>query len=255
MPINQKKPIVSIILPVYNGRQSLTACMKSLLRQTYKQIEIIVIDDHSTDESYKILRSFQKKDQRIRIFRNVKHYGLSITLNRGLRKIKGRYIAFINQRDTASPHRIASQLAYLLQHPKTAAAGTQCFFINEQKKRIGKSMFPADCASIAKTLTNDISIAFESTLINIRLLPKDLLRFEKHRYPFLFTNLFGKILAYGSIANIDKYLYTRTSDDLALSSRLKKHLFPSLGVWIKTFIHSEYRLPIRSLVFPILRVR
>ena len=154
MKQKEKNPLVSIILPVYNGSNSLSDCLKSLLRQTYKQIEIIAIDDHSNDESYKILRSFRKKDQRLRISRNVKHYGLTVTLNRSLKRAKGTYIAFINARDTSSQHRISSQLTYLLRHPKTAAVGTQCFFINEQKKRIGRSTFPADCASIAKTLTN-----------------------------------------------------------------------------------------------------
>lgn len=255
MKQKEKKSLASIILPVYNDSESLTDCLKSLLRQTHKQIEIIAIDDHSNDNSYKILHSLRKKDRRLRISRNVKHYGLSVTLNRCIKKVKGSYIAFINARDTSSEHRIASQLAYLLRYPKTAAVGTQCFFINEQKKRIGKSMFPTDHANIVKTLTNDVSIEFESVLINRRLLPRDLLRFERHRYPFLFTNLFGKILTYGSVGNLDKYLYTRTADDMALSSRLKKHLLPSLSVWVKTFILSEYRLPIRSLVFPILKVR
>ncbi len=253
MPIKEKKPLVSIILPVYNGSKSLSACIKSLLTQTYKQIEIIAIDDHSKDESYKMLRSFHKKDKRLRIARNVKHYGLATTLNRCLRKTKGKFIAFMNTRDESKKNRIIKQLTYILAHPKTAVVGTQCFFMTEGRGRIGKSAFPTQNESIVKSLTNDITLTFESTLINTYMLPRDLLRFDNHAYPFLFTSLFAKILPFGIIENLNSHLYARVIYQKSLRSNLRESLLPSITAWVKTTVISGSRPPIRSVFFPLIK--
>ena len=249
----QNKPLVSVILPVYNDGGYLSACLKSLLTQTYKQLEVIAIDDNSKDESYKILRIFAKKDKRLKIARNVKHYGLTITLNRCLRKTRGKFIAFMNTRDESKKDRIKKQLVYLLANPKTAVVGTQCYFITENKRRMGKSSFPVESASIVKVLTNDITLSFESTLINKLMLPNDLLQFDNHTYPFLFVSLFAKIVRFGSIENLKEHLYTRVIYQKSLRTNFIESLLPSLKAWIKATFISGYRPPIRSLFFPLIK--
>src|SRR3989338_8386665 len=93
--MNDSKPLISILLPVHNTEKYLSDCLNSLINQTYKNIEIVAIDDKSSDKSYKILNQFKKKDKRIRVYKNVKRYGISITLNRLVNKAKGSYIAFM----------------------------------------------------------------------------------------------------------------------------------------------------------------
>lgn len=249
----QTNPLVSIILPVYNNSNSLHECLKSLLTQSYRQIEIIAIDDNSKDDSYKILKTYRKKHKRLRVWRNIKRYGLAITLNRCMKKAKGRYIALMNSSDEAKKNRIKNQLSYLLTHPKTVAIGTQCTFINEEGRRIGKSNFPIESDNIIKSLTNDSSLTFESFLINKYALPKDLLRFDNHTYPFLFTRLFTKMLTFGSIENLNQNLYLRIIYQKSRHSNFIDSLLPSCTAWMKTTFISGNRPPIRSLLFPLIK--
>ena len=92
------KPKISIIIPVYNVEKYLEQCLKSLINQTFKDIEIICINDGSTDNSLEILEAFQKQDERIKII-NKQNEGQGIARNEGLKIAKGEYISFIDPDD------------------------------------------------------------------------------------------------------------------------------------------------------------
>ena len=81
---------VSIIVPVYNGEKYLERCLESIINQTYKNIEIICINDGSTDESKNILKQYQLKDNRI-IVKNIQNGGVSRARNIGIRKATGDF--------------------------------------------------------------------------------------------------------------------------------------------------------------------
>ena len=89
---------VSVIVPVYNVDKYLRKCLDSLVNQTLKEIEIIVINDGSTDESEKILQEYKKKDKRIIVIKQ-KNKGLSATRNVGIKNAKGKYVTFIDSDD------------------------------------------------------------------------------------------------------------------------------------------------------------
>ena len=93
-----KKNLISVIVPNYNNANFLPSCLDSILCQTHSNLEIIVVDDGSTDNSKDVLRKYKDKDKRIQIIYN-KHSGLSETRNTGLRKAKGEYIGFIDSDD------------------------------------------------------------------------------------------------------------------------------------------------------------
>ncbi|MBI5044818.1 MAG: glycosyltransferase family 2 protein [Candidatus Levybacteria bacterium] len=107
-PIDQ---LVSIILPIRNNQTQLAECLDSLLSQTYEPLEIIAIDDNSKDTSYSILRKYRRKDKRLIISRNVKQYGMTVTLNRALKKAKGSYISFMNPCDIVTPDKLKRQVS------------------------------------------------------------------------------------------------------------------------------------------------
>ncbi len=92
------KPLISIVVPVYNVENYILKCLNSLIKQNYKQIEIILVDDGSTDESGKICDEFKEKDDRIRVFHK-KNGGLSSARNYGIKKAKGDIIAFVDSDD------------------------------------------------------------------------------------------------------------------------------------------------------------
>lgn len=89
---------VSVIVPVYNKEKELKRCLLSIITQTYKNLEIIVVDDGSTDESYKIYTKFASKDNRIKIIRK-KNEGVDCARHEGIKKASGDYITFVDSDD------------------------------------------------------------------------------------------------------------------------------------------------------------
>lgn len=115
-------PLVSIIFPIYNSEKYLKDSLNSLLIQTHINIEIIALDDGSTDLSYEILKSF--KDSRLKIYRTEENRGIIYQLNRGILYSRGEYIARMDSDDIAMPDRIEKQLKYLKNHPEISLCGT-----------------------------------------------------------------------------------------------------------------------------------
>lgn len=95
---NDSFPKVSVIIPVFNVEKYLEQCLDSIINQTLNDIEIICINDGSTDNSLKILKRYNEKDKRIKII-NQKNKGLSIARNNGLKIAKGKYISFVDSDD------------------------------------------------------------------------------------------------------------------------------------------------------------
>ena len=91
-------PFISIIIPVYNSEKLLKQCLDSVLNQTLNNIEIICVDDGSTDNSFEILKEYEKKDNRV-IALTQKNSGAGVARNKGVEIAKGKYIAFIDSDD------------------------------------------------------------------------------------------------------------------------------------------------------------
>ena len=94
--------LISVIVPVYNVKNYLEKCLDSIINQTYKNLEIILINDGSTDESLDICYMYEKKDNRIKVY-NQENHGLSYTRNRGIEIARGKYIGFVDSDDVISP--------------------------------------------------------------------------------------------------------------------------------------------------------
>ncbi len=239
--MKHNEPFVSILLPICNTQRSLANCLKSLLGQSYKNIEIVAVDDNSKDKSFKILRDLKKKDRRLRISTNKKHYGLAVCLNRALKKAKGSFVCLMDQNDLATPDRIKRQVRYLLSHPKVVAVGTQ----------LDKVRVPISHDEIVQSLLSGASFQFETALINKMLLPKDLLYFHENTYPFLFSEVFVKLVQYGQFANLPWILQHRprpTKSQAQIIQNLPsflKHLAKSIALY-------DYRPSLSSLFTPLL---
>lgn len=106
--------MVSIIVPMYNAGATIAQAVRSLTRQTYREIEIIVVDDGSSDESGEIVKLLAATDPRIRYFRNETNRGCYCSRNTGIRASKGKYIAFQDADDISLTTRIAHQLIPLV---------------------------------------------------------------------------------------------------------------------------------------------
>lgn len=106
------KPLVSVVLPVYNGEKYLAEAIDSVLAQTFGDFELIMIDDGSTDGSQQILREYERGDPRVRVIVR-ENRGLATTLNDSIDIARGSWIARMDQDDIALPHRFERQLEWL----------------------------------------------------------------------------------------------------------------------------------------------
>ena len=94
-----ENPLVSVIVPIYNTAEYLEECLDSLINQTLEDIEIICVEDKSSDDCLKILKEYSKKDDRIILIENDSNQGQSISRNNGLKIAKGEYVAFLDSDD------------------------------------------------------------------------------------------------------------------------------------------------------------
>lgn len=250
------KPLISIILPVHNSSENLRECLKSLLSQSYRNIEILAIDDDSKDDSYKTLRKFAKKDKRLKVSRNIKRYGIGITLNRIIKKTKGSFIAFMDAEDVSTVDRLKKQLLYLKSNPQVVAVGTQCFFVDKNEKKLGKSKFPIKNQDIYSSPLHGISMQFETILINRTILPKDVIRFHTKSNPFIYSDILLKLLSYGKFANLPSFLHYHRNHPNEYFKDLRRNPISFIKLWIKSMALYNYSSPpktFRSFFAPIVK--
>lgn len=129
-------PSVSVILPVFNGERFVAAAIGSILAQTWRDLEVIVVDDASTDRTPALLR--QIADPRVRVLTAAANEGLPRALNRGLDAASGALIARQDADDVSHPQRIERQVAFLEAHGDVALLGTQGRVIDEAGTVVGR---------------------------------------------------------------------------------------------------------------------
>jgi hypothetical protein len=128
-------PLISVVLPVHDGGKFLAAAIDSILRQAHANLELIVIDDGSSDDSAAIAASYA--DPRLRLVRNERNLGLVATLNRGLELARGEFIARMDADDVAVPERLALQLQRMIADPELAVLGTNITYADASGKIVG----------------------------------------------------------------------------------------------------------------------
>lgn len=113
---NKDDPLVSVIMPVYNSEKYLIEAIESILNQTLKDFEFIIVDDCSTDSSSELIERYATADKRTRILRNDTNLNIAKARNRGLEVALGKYIATMDSDDRALPTRLEDQVGYLETH-------------------------------------------------------------------------------------------------------------------------------------------
>jgi glycosyltransferase involved in cell wall biosynthesis len=134
--------LISIVMPVYNAGSFLRESLDSVLSQTYKDWELICVDDGSTDNSLYILQEYSLVDSRIKVFKNKKNLGVSATTNFAIKKCSGQYLARMDADDVMVSDRLEKQITFLKRNPKVIVLGGQCELINEKGEKIGQKLFP-----------------------------------------------------------------------------------------------------------------
>lgn len=128
-------PKITVLLPIFNAENYIESCLSSLIAQTFKDFEIIAINDGSTDRTLKILERFAIKEKRLKII-NQENNGLIKTLNRGLELASGKYLARIDSDDIAHQERLEIQANYLDEHNRCLMCGTDFFTFRDENPKL-----------------------------------------------------------------------------------------------------------------------
>jgi hypothetical protein len=146
------QPRVSAVVPVLNGEAHIAEAIESLLAQTLDELEVIVVDDGSTDGTPEIVAALAREDERVRVFSNERNTGLAAATNQGWRAARADYVARLDADDVALPARLARQVAFLDANPQVAAVGGAAITIDRAGRRIGLVALPTSTRAIRAQL-------------------------------------------------------------------------------------------------------
>jgi len=130
-----KIPSISVLMPVYNAERYLADAVNSILKQTFTDFELIIINDGSTDESLNILQTYAQQDDRIRLVSR-ENRGLVETLNEGLNLCNAPLIARMDADDISLPERFYEQISFLNKHPQCVLVGSRVIIIDADNDEI-----------------------------------------------------------------------------------------------------------------------
>jgi glycosyltransferase involved in cell wall biosynthesis len=204
-------------------------------------LELVVIDDGSTDNTYKIAKEFARKDARVRVFTNKTHMGISYTANRGILKTKGQFLARMDADDIALPDRLKKQVAYLAKHKKTVAIGGFCYIINKTGKVIGRKTFPTSFEEIYHYIFRFIPVQQGTLMIARFRLPKNFQFYEDGMNTAEEVELFFKLFQHGRVENMPDYLLAyRMHDSNTSFANLRATFLLTLIARIKAIYRYGY---------------
>ena len=137
--MNSNSPLVTVLMPVFNGSRFLAEAIESILHQTFEDFEFVIIDDGSKDNSFDII--CQYNDERLKIIQNRKNIGLAKTLNLGLEFAKGDYVARMDQDDISVSTRLEREVEFLDRYPDLGMVSTNCYIIDSSGKINNKPIY------------------------------------------------------------------------------------------------------------------
>lgn len=203
--------MISIVLPVYNSAATIRECLDSILTQSYREFELIIINDGSTDDSMCIIQQYD--DVRIHLLVNERNMGLIYTLNRGLEAVKGEYIVRMDADDIMCPNRLELQKKYMDAHEDIVASGTQINSFSNSKKNIKQRVLPCSPDLLGAYLYLATPINHPTAIIRTQVVKDNHIRYNesfKHAEDYKF---WVDLAQFGKLANLpEKLLNYRLSE-------------------------------------------
>ena len=174
------QPFVTVALPVLNGGSLLLPSVHSVLRQSWRDWELLILDDGSTDDS--IDQLYCLSDPRIIIVRDGHNRGLAARLNQAVSMAKGRYFARMDHDDICHPERFAKQVHFLENHPEVDLLATQCVTMSEDNRLTGCLPSAIDHADICRRPWQGVYMAHPTWMGRIEWFRNNLYREPAHYF-------------------------------------------------------------------------
>jgi len=242
-----KNPLVSIVMPAYNAGDFLCSSIDSILNQTYKNFEFIIVNDASTDGTSKILNQYKKQDKRIKVITNKINLGISRSANIGISEAKGEFIARMDADDIANFDRIEKQVKFLLRNKKVVAVGGQCQLIDKDGVKIGEKLFPTDNKHIKSMIFANVPLQQPTLMVNKNLLPKNFVWYDNDFSSAEELELIFKLFKLGEVRNLkDIVLKYRMHDHNTSFINPKKTFYLTLKTRIRSIFKYGYTPTLRG---------
>lgn len=252
-----KNPLVSVIMPVYNAEKFLSEAIDSILHQTYKNIELIIVDDGSVDSSWKKILNFQKKHpKKIKAYRLGKtiNYAGNGAVNYGFRFAKGEYIVRMDADDISVSGRIEKQLEFMKKNTDVILLGSQAYVIDKTGKVTGRKNVPLTHEKIYDEYGIIHPMIHPSVMIRKSLLPeKDRIYESKYGINSDYYTFF-KLLKFGKFANMKEMLLKyRVHEGNFSYKKPKERFINSLKIRISAISDFDYRMSVKGLLMMIIQ--
>jgi len=219
-------PLISVLMPVYNGQQYVAEAIESILNQTYKNFELLIIDDGSSDNSEQIIKGFN--DSRIVFIKNETNKGLIYTLNRGVGLANGTYIARMDADDISHTERFEKQLLEFQNDEKLVICGSFIKMFGSGTERFIDYM-PVSNAQILSSIFFSCPFAHPSVMLKKQALLQlnEIYREEyKHSEDY---DLWSRLVFVGNSKNIPEFLLNYRVHDKQVSKVFEEHKYQSVA--------------------------
>jgi glycosyltransferase involved in cell wall biosynthesis len=223
----QAPPRVTVLLCVYNGERYLDEALHSIRNQTLRDLEILVIDDGSTDGTAAILQRHAAEDQRIRVERHDHNRGLVASRNWGLGIAQARYVALMDADDVALPQRLERQLQFLELHPDVPALGTWAWHIGPRGRRVSASDVGPATSEAFQRMRKDARVFFliAPTVMLDRVVVLDAGGFREAMFPAEDADLWTRLAAQHEVLALpERLLLYRVHGGSISSTRFREQM-------------------------------
>lgn len=197
------RPRVSLLMAVYNGEAFLDEALQSVRDQSFREFEVIIVNDGSTDRTGAIIEQWRTKDSRLRVL-NQAHEGLVSALNHGLELARGEYVARMDADDVCVPERLAAQLAFMDAHPEVGISGTWIETFGTGPRIVRK--YPVEHDAIRSALLFESVLAHPSVMMRRSMLIETGLRYDSTRTHAEDYDLWVRAAEHTNLANVPSVL-------------------------------------------------
>jgi glycosyltransferase involved in cell wall biosynthesis len=220
------EPLVTVLTGVRNGERYIGLAVESMLGQTFRGFEYIIVDDCSNDGTAEILDRYSRLDSRVRVIHSVKRLGFGGTKNRGIEIARGEYVALMDGDDVSRPERLERQVQYMQAHPGCVILGTHYCLIDGDGAVLKQAVLPLDHAGIERELLRGIGTVIAQPSAMLRM--SALRAIGGYREDVGCTDdldVYLRLLGSGDFANLPDCLFDwrqHWSSHTALSDREKR---------------------------------
>jgi glycosyltransferase involved in cell wall biosynthesis len=241
--MQKSNPLVSVLVATYNSEDFIEKTLDSLLEQTYKDLEILVCDDTSSDSTVNIVKSYQEKDNRIVLMQNSKNLGISLNMNNGIHKAKGEYIAILDADDWAYPYRIEEQVKVMEQDKNVVLCSGYMHICDENLNVKTLRKYPLTDKEIRKAIVRYNPISHPASMWRKSAILKTSL--YNKRFPINRDyDLLVRISEFGKYQNIPKPLIKyRVRKESETGKRVRQTQWYAFYIQMKA--HFEYGFPLK----------